>query len=115
MRSRLYGQPEKSRYTDLTLTQARTMRDHHARLAAEYADRVDEARAAADFASMAHWLREYERSTVRCRVLGEVIRSRQAGGPEGAPVQPLEPPAGTVVRLSPPRPHRGPPTSGAAA
>jgi hypothetical protein len=114
MYSRPYSPHVKSCYTDLTVTQARTMRAHHARLAAASAERVEEARAAADFAQMAQWLREYKRATVRCRVLGDVIRKQRPGGPEDATEQPPAP-ISTAGRRTPGRPRGGTPTTGAAA
>jgi hypothetical protein len=100
---------ESSLYGDLTIQQARVMRADQARLAALYADRVEQAQAAADCGAMAHWMHEYRRSTLRCRLLGERIR------PEGchsrAETAKRDP---TVVRLAP-RPVAGVPATGEAA
>ena len=83
-----------SPYGDLTVEQARVMRANQARLAALYADRVEEARAAHS-GGMAHWLRQYRRSAARCRLLGERIRD--------APYDshaPASDPERTVARLA---------------
>jgi hypothetical protein len=66
------------RYGDLTVEQARAMRADQARLAALYADRVEQTRAAAQPSAMRHWLEAYRRSASRCRLLGERIRSEHA-------------------------------------
>jgi hypothetical protein len=71
----MFSAQESSCYGDLALEQARVMRADQARLAALYADRVEQAQAAAERRAMAHWTREYRRATLRCRLLGERIRT----------------------------------------
>jgi hypothetical protein len=110
----MYNREEKARYTDLTITQARTMRAHYARLAAVHAERVEQARAAGQYAWMAHCLREYKRSTFRCRVLGEVIRGQLPGAPE-PPREREHDRVTSVVQLGPTGRKAGIPTTGAAA
>jgi hypothetical protein len=66
---------DSSQYGDLTVEQARVMRADHARLAALYANRVEQVQAAAECGAMAHWRHEYRRSASRCRLLGERIRT----------------------------------------
>jgi hypothetical protein len=73
-----------ARYDQLTLSQARMMRADQARLAALYADRVEQA-AAAGSAGAAHWLHEYRRCTTRCRLLGERIRRGEPRSAAAAP------------------------------
>ena len=94
---------------DLTVEQAMAARADHARLAAHYADRVEQARAAGQYRSMWHWMHEYRRATMRCRLLGERIR-RERNVPEqtaanGAPL---------LARLAP-RPAADTPPAGEAA
>jgi hypothetical protein len=96
LRSKKMFSHESSRYGDLTVEQARVMRADQARLAARYADRVEQAQAAAEYAAMAHWMHEYRRSTVRCRLLGERIRTE--GRHSRALAAERDP---TVVRLAP--------------
>jgi hypothetical protein len=85
------------------------MRADQARLAALYADRVEQAQAAAERGTMAHWTHEYRRSTMRCRLLGERIRTQ--GRHSKAVVAERDP---TVVRLTP-RPAADVPSTGDAA
>jgi hypothetical protein len=105
----MFSAQESSRYGDLTVEQARVMRADQARLVALYADRVEQAQAAAECAAMAHWIHEYRRSTLRCRMLGERIRT------EGRHLRALaaerDP---TAVRLAP-RPAADVPAPGEAA
>jgi hypothetical protein len=63
---------------DVTVDQAPAMRANQARLAAHYAQRAEEARAAGQYGAMRHWLHEYRRATMHCRLLGERIRERAA-------------------------------------
>jgi hypothetical protein len=84
-----------SPYGGLTVEQARVMRADQARLAALYADRVEEARASARAGWMAHWLREYGRSAVRCRLLGDRIREAPC-----ASDAPASEPGRTVARFA---------------
>lgn len=100
---------ESSLYGELTVEQARVMRADQARSAALYADRVEQARADAECGAMAHWIREYRRSTLSCRLLGERIRTQSRHSQaETAKRDP------TVVRLAP-RPVAGVRTTGEAA
>ncbi len=105
----MFRAQESSRYGDLSIEQARLMRADQARLAALYADRVEQAQAAAECGAMAHWMREYRRSTLRCRLLGERIRTE--GCHPRAETGKREP---TLVRLVP-RPAVDVPTTGEAA
>jgi hypothetical protein len=100
---------ESSLYDDLTVEQARVMRADQARLAALYADRVEQAQAAAECFSMAHWMHEYRRATLRCHLLGERIRTE--GRHSRAETAKRGP---TVVPLAP-RPVAGVPATGEAA
>jgi hypothetical protein len=97
----MFTAQDSSQYGDLTVEQARAMRADQARLAALYADRVEQAQAAAERGVMAHWRHEYRRSASRCRLLGERIRTgasvEQVGAWRGAGSR-LEPKAATVVR-----------------
>ena len=105
----MFSAQESSHYGDLTVEQARIMRADQARLAALYADRVVQAQAAAECGAMAHWMHEYRRSTLRCRLLGERIRTEGCHSPaETAKRDP------TVVRLAP-RPAADVPATGEAA
>jgi hypothetical protein len=64
---------------DQTIARVRAVRAEHARAAAFYANRVEQARAGARYSAVARWTTEYRRSAARCRVLGEMIRNeRQA-------------------------------------
>jgi hypothetical protein len=100
---------ESSLYGELTVEQARVMRADQARSAALYADRVEQAQADAECGAMAHWIREYRRSTLSCRLLGERIRMQSRySRAETAKRDP------TVVRLAP-RPVAGVPVTGEAA
>lgn len=69
---------------DLTLAQARAMRADQARLAAVYAKRSVQARAAYRHGAMLHWEDEYRRCAASCRLLGERIRRSPAGSPSAA-------------------------------
>jgi hypothetical protein len=71
----MFTAQDSSQYGDLTVEQARAMRGDQARLAALYADRVEQPQAAAECGAMAHWRLEYRRSASRCRLLGERIRT----------------------------------------
>jgi hypothetical protein len=62
---------------DQTLARARAIRAEHARAAAFYANRVEQARAAARHNDVARWTDEYRRSVARCRQFGEMIRSER--------------------------------------
>jgi hypothetical protein len=73
-----------ARYDELTVSQARVMRADQARLTALYAERVEQAGASGS-AVGTHWLREYRRSTTRCRRLGERIRGVERGPRAAAP------------------------------
>ncbi len=73
--------PNSSRYGDLTVEQARVMRANQARLASLYADRVEQAQAAAESRAVARWTHEYRRSTLTCRLLGERIRGERCESP----------------------------------
>ena len=58
-----------------TIARARAARAEQAMAAALYANRVEQARAAARHGAVARWTAEYRRSAARCRRLGEIIRS----------------------------------------
>jgi hypothetical protein len=60
-----------------TIARARAVRAEHARAAAFYANRVEQARASARCSDVAQWTDEYRRSTARCRLIGEMIRSER--------------------------------------
>ena len=60
-----------------TTARARAVRAEHARAAAFYANRVEQARASARCSDVAQWTDEYRRSTARCRLIGEMIRSER--------------------------------------
>jgi hypothetical protein len=62
---------------DQTIARARAVRAEHARAAAFYANRVEQARASARCSDVAQWTDEYRRSTARCRLIGEMIRSER--------------------------------------
>jgi hypothetical protein len=98
-----------SRYDDLTVEKAMVMRADQARLAALYADRVEQAHAAAERGATAHWTHEYRRSMMRCRLLGE--RIRREGCDSRAVAAERDP---TVVRLAP-RPLADVPSTGEVA
>ena len=57
------------------------MRAEEARLAAVYADRYIQARAAASYRAMLHWAGGYRRCAARCRRLGKRIRGEVSGSP----------------------------------
>jgi hypothetical protein len=61
-----------------TIARARAIRAEHAMAAALFANRMEQARAAARYRAMALWTAEYRRSAATCRELAEVIRSEQA-------------------------------------
>lgn len=106
---KLISTQESSLYGELTVEQARVMRADQARSAALYADRVEQAQAEAECGAMAHWIREYRRSTLSCRLLGERIRMQSRySRAETAKRDPI------VVRLAP-RPVAGVPATGEAA
>ena len=100
---------ESSLYDDLTVDQARVMRADQARLAALYAHRVEQAQAAAECVAMAHWIHEYRRSILRCRLLGERIRTEGCHSRDETAKRDA-----TVVRLAP-RPVAGVAATGEAA
>jgi hypothetical protein len=58
-----------------TIARARVARAEQAMAAALYANRVEQARAAARYRTMARWTAEYRRSAATCRRLGEIIRN----------------------------------------
>jgi hypothetical protein len=60
-----------------TIERARAIRAEHARAAAFYANRVEQARALARYNDVTHWTDEYRRSVARCRLFGEMIRSER--------------------------------------
>jgi hypothetical protein len=60
-----------------TIARARAVRAEHARAAAFYANRVEQARASARDSDVAQWTDEYRRSAARCRLFGEMIRSER--------------------------------------
>jgi hypothetical protein len=60
-----------------TIARARAVRAEHARAAAFYANRVEQARASARCRDVAQWTDEYRRSAARCRLFGEMIRSER--------------------------------------
>jgi hypothetical protein len=60
-----------------TIERARAVRAEHAIAAALYANRVEQARAAARHGAMVRWTAEYRRSAARCRQLGEIIQSER--------------------------------------
>jgi hypothetical protein len=59
------------------IARARAVRAEHARAAAFYANRVEQARASARRRDAAQWTDEYRRSAARCRLIGEMIRSER--------------------------------------
>jgi hypothetical protein len=63
--------------SEQTIARARAVRAEHAMAAAVFANRVEQARAAARYRAMALWTAEYRRSTARCRELGEIVRSER--------------------------------------
>ena len=95
---------ERSQYGELAVDQAQSIRTEQAKLAALYAQRVEEARAASRRGAMAHWRHEYRQSARKCRLLGERIRgeaqSPAATGSSGP----------NVVRLNPRTPASWPRT-----
>lgn len=58
-----------------TIARARAARAEHAIAAALYAQRVEQARARAQYGAVVLWTAEYQRSAARCRELGEIIRT----------------------------------------
>jgi hypothetical protein len=58
-----------------TPARVRATRAEHAVAAAVYANRVEQARAAARHSTSARWAAEYRRSVARSRQLGEIIHS----------------------------------------
>jgi hypothetical protein len=60
-----------------TIERVRAVRAEHARAAAFYAKRVEQARAAGRYGAVTRWTTEYRRSAARCRLLGEMIRSER--------------------------------------
>jgi hypothetical protein len=67
----------------LTVEQASALRADQARLAAHYAERVEQARAAGQYGTMRHWLRAYRRASSQCRLLGELIHGQRTEPPAG--------------------------------
>jgi hypothetical protein len=67
----------------LTVEQASVLRADQARLAAHYAERVEQARAAAQYGAMRHWLQAYRRASLQCRLLGEFIHGQRTEPPAG--------------------------------
>ncbi len=63
--------------SEQTIARARAVRAEHAKAAALFANRVEQARAAARYRAMEEWTAGYRRSTARCRELGEIIRSER--------------------------------------
>lgn len=63
----MYKADEGSRYGELTVEQARSLRAEQAKMAALYTDRVEQARAAARYGAMSRWIDSYRRATTRCR------------------------------------------------
>jgi hypothetical protein len=61
---------------DPRIERSRRMRAEQALLAAQNADRAEQARADGQYDAMRHWMREYRRATMRCRQFGERIRSQ---------------------------------------
>ena len=60
-----------------TIARARAVRAEHARAAAIYANRVEQARALARSRDVAQWTNDYRRSAARCRLIGEMIRGER--------------------------------------
>jgi hypothetical protein len=60
-----------------TIARSRAIRAEHASAAALYANRVEQARAAARYSAVAQWTDEYRRSAARCRQLGGIIRRQR--------------------------------------
>ena len=73
MNSREFTRPNREQ----TLARARAVRAEHARAAALYANRVEQARASARSREVAQWTDEYRRSAARCRLIGEMIRGER--------------------------------------
>ena|SRR5438270_2124871 len=94
------------RERDLTVEEARAMRDDQARLTAHFADRVERARAAGQYGPMRRWMQEYRRAALQCRLLGERIRREP-----GAPVQTAANRSSVLARLAP-RPSADIPPAG---
>ena len=73
MNSREFTRPNREH----TIARARAVRAEHARAAALYANRVEQARALARSREVAQWTDEYRRSAARCRLIGEMIRGER--------------------------------------
>ena len=87
---------------EVTVEQALAMRDDQARRAAQYADRVEQARTSGHWAAMRHWMHEYRRATKQCRLLGELIRGKRTAGAQAGGVDaPQIADRPRVVRLAP--------------
>lgn len=71
-------------YDELTVSQARAMRQHEARLAASYAYRAAQARARGRRRPASQWTEAYRQSADRCRLLGERIRDEISGPADAA-------------------------------
>jgi hypothetical protein len=71
---------------EVTVEEALAMRDDQARRAAQYADRVEQARTCGHWAAVRHWMHEYRRATKECRLLGERIREERTAPARTAPV-----------------------------
>jgi hypothetical protein len=63
--------------SEQTIARVSAVRAEHAQAAALFANRVEQARAAARYRAMAQRNAEYRQSTARCRELGEIIRSER--------------------------------------
>jgi hypothetical protein len=62
---------------DQAIARARAIRAQHARAAALYANRVEQARASARYGEVAQWTDKYRRSAGRCRLIGDLIRGER--------------------------------------
>jgi hypothetical protein len=100
---------------EVTVEQALAMRDDQARRAAQYADRVEQARTSGHWDAMRHWMHEYRRATKQCRLLGERIRGERTAQAQAAGVEPPEiADRPGVARLAPPVAADMPPAGEAA-
>jgi hypothetical protein len=61
-----------------TLVRARALRDEYAKAAALYANRIERTEVSARVGPVAQWTAQYQRSSARCRALGEIIRGERA-------------------------------------
>lgn len=93
----------------LTIERALALRAHQARLAAHYAQRVEQARLDGNYRSIQQWIGEYRAAANRCRLIGEWIRrTRNEAAPADAPD------LGSVFQLVPSSAIDTPPTGEAA-